>query len=221
MVKVGVILSGCGVYDGAEIQETVITMLALDRAGVESVYLAPDIDQLHVINHLTGQEMEGETRNVSIEAARITRGNIRDLAEISAQELDALIFPGGFGVAKNLSDYAMSGAKCDVNPYVKELTTRMHNVGKPIGAICIAPVMLAKILGETVDSLKLTIGTDQKTAADIDIMGAKHVACSVEEIIVDKNQKVVSTPAYMDGKSISEVAAGIEKLVAEVLIMVK
>ncbi len=221
MTKVGVVLSGCGVYDGAEIQEAVITMLALDRAGVESVYLAPDIDQLHVVNHLTGQEMEGEVRNVSVEAARITRGNIRDLADISAQELDALIFPGGFGVAKNLSDYAMSGAKCDVNPYVKEITTRMHKTGKPIGVICIAPTMLAKILGETVDSLKLTIGTDQKTAADINTMGAKHVACPVDEIIIDKDQKVVSTPAYMEGKSISEVAAGIKKLVAEVLKMVQ
>jgi enhancing lycopene biosynthesis protein 2 len=220
MAKIGVVLSGCGVYDGAEIQEAVITMLALDRAGVDVVYLAPDIDQLHVVNHLTGQEMEGEVRNVSVEAARITRGDIKNVEEASGKDLDALIFPGGFGVAKNLSDYAMSGAACEVNPYIRELTTRMHKDGKPIGVICIAPAMLAKILGQSVDSLKLTIGKDEKTAADINSMGANHLACEVDDIVIDKNQKVVSTPAYMDGKSISEVAAGIEKLVGEVLKMI-
>jgi enhancing lycopene biosynthesis protein 2 len=221
MPKVGVVLSGCGVYDGAEIHESVITMLALDRAGVEMVLMAPNIDQLHVVNHLTGQEMEGETRNVLVEAARIARGNIRDMAEISGEELDALIFPGGFGVAKNLCDYAMTGPDCVVNPEVARLAVEVHRAGKPIGVICIAPAMMAKILGEQGETVDLTIGYDEKTAQDINTMGGHHVACPVEEMVVDREKKIVSTPAYMEAKRISEAAEGIEKLVSEVLNLIE
>ncbi|MDG2267185.1 MAG: isoprenoid biosynthesis glyoxalase ElbB [Candidatus Marinimicrobia bacterium] len=217
MPKIGIVLSGCGVHDGSEIHETVITMLELDKAGAETIVIAPNIDQLHVINHATGEEMD-DSRNVLIESARISRGNIEDIAGINSKDLDALIFPGGFGVAKNLSDYAMAGAECSVNPDVLRLSREVHNDEKPIGVICIAPAIMAKILvGET----ELTIGFDEQTASDIDAMGAKHVLCPVDEIVVDKEKKVVSTPAYMEAKSIKEAASGIEKLVAEILKMIK
>jgi enhancing lycopene biosynthesis protein 2 len=192
-------------------------MLELDKAGAEMIVIAPNIDQLHVINHATGEEMD-DSRNVLIESARISRGNIEDIAGITSKGLDALIFPGGFGVAKNLSDYAMAGMECSVNPDVLRLSREVHNDGKPIGVICIAPAIMAKILaGET----ELTIGFDEQTASDIDAMGAKHVLCPVDEIVVDKEKKVVSTPAYMEAKSIKEAASGIEKLVAEILKMIK
>lgn len=216
MPKVGVVLSGCGVYDGAEIHESVITMLALDRAGAEMVLMAPNIEQLHVVNHLNGEEME-ERRNVLVEAARIARGNIQDMVEVSAETLDALIFPGGFGVAKNLCDYAMTGSNCTVNPDVYRLATEVHRAGKPIGVMCIAPAMLAKIMGTEQETVSLTIGYDKKTAADIEAMGAQHVTCPVTEMVVDEKHKIVSTPAYMEAQSIKEAAEGIEKLVAEVL----
>lgn len=220
MPKVGVVLSGCGVNDGAEIHESVITMLALDRAGAEMVLMAPNIDQLHVINHLTGTESEGQRRNVLVESARIARGDIRDMAEVSGDELDALIFPGGFGVAKNLCDYAMSGPECTVNPDVYRLALEVHRTGKPIGVICIAPAMMAKIIGEQEETADLTIGYDKQTASDINEMGAHHVECPVTEMVVDKEKKIVSTPAYMEAKGIAEAADGIEKLVNEILEMI-
>ena len=216
MPRIGVVLSGCGVNDGSEIHETVITMLELDKAGADMVLMAPNIDQLHVINHYTDQEMN-EYRNVLIESARIARGDIRDMAEVSSSDVDALIFPGGFGVAKNLCDYAMAGTDCSVNPDVLRLTQEVHNDKNPIGVICISPAMMAKILG---DETELTIGFDEQTANDINAMGAKHISCPVEDIIIDTQKKVVSTPAYMEAKSIKEAAAGITKLVAEVLNMV-
>jgi len=219
MTKVGVLLSGCGVNDGAEIQETVITMLALDRAGVEMVLMAPNIDQMHVINHYTGQEMN-EFRNVLVESSRIARGNIKDIVEVSGNDVDALIIPGGFGVTKNLCDYAMAGPECSINPDVYRLVTEVHLLQKPIGAICIAPAMMAKILSEQDESAKMTIGSDKTTASDIKVMGSTHVLCSVSEMIVDKEKKMVSTPAYMEALSIKEAAEGIEKLVAKVLEMV-
>jgi enhancing lycopene biosynthesis protein 2 len=216
MSRVGVVLSGCGVNDGSEIHEAVITMLELDKAGAEMVLMAPNIDQMHVVNHYTGTEMD-EYRNVLMESARIARGDIKDMAEVSSSDVDALIFPGGFGVAKNLSDYAMAGAECSVNPDVMRLTKEVHEDKKPIGVICIAPAMMAKILG---DETEMTIGFDEQTAKDINTMGAKHVSCPVEDIVVDLEKKVVSTPAYMEAKCIKETAEGISKLVVEVLSMV-
>ena len=221
MPKVGVVLSGCGVYDGAEIHESVITMLALDRAGVDKIMMAPDIDQLHVINHLNGEEMDGDGRNVLVESARIARGDIKSISTITESELDALIFPGGFGVAKNLSDYAMVGAKCTVNSEVAQLTREVHKSGKPIGVMCIAPTMMAKILNLDALSADLTIGSDEKTASDIKSMGSNHITCPVQGVIVDKDKKIVSTPAYMEAKNMAEAAEGIEKLVTEVLKMIK
>ena len=216
MSKIGIVLSGCGVNDGSEIHEAVITMLELDKAGADMLLMAPNIDQLHVINHATGEEMD-DSRNVLVESARISRGDIEDIAVVTSENVDALIFPGGFGVAKNLSDYAMAGVECSVNPDVLRLSREVHNEGKPIGAICIAPAIMATILsGET----ELTVGFDEQIASDIDAMGAKHVLCPVDEIVVDKEKKVVSTPAYMEAKSIKEAALGIEKLVAEILNMI-
>jgi enhancing lycopene biosynthesis protein 2 len=213
--KIGVVLSGCGVMDGSEIHEAVLTLAAIDRAGAEAVCMAPNIRQRHVINHLTGEEAKGEVRNVLVESARIARGKIRDIAAVKAAEIDALIFPGGFGAAKNLSDYAFKGPECSVNSDVARLATEVHAAQKPIGVVCIAPVVAAKLFGG--EHPQITIGTDKNTARDIEKMGAKHVACPVEEIVVDLERKVVSTPAYMLAKSIKDAAAGIEKLVTAVI----
>ena len=219
-MKVGVLLSGSGVNDGSEIHESVLTMLFLDRSDTEIILMAPNIDQMHVINHYTGQEMD-EFRNVLVESARIARGNIKDMAEISGDDIDALIIPGGFGVAKNLSDYAMSGAECSINPDVYRLISEMILLKKPIGAICIAPAMMAKILAEQNQSATMTIGKDKTTAKDIEDMGSTHKECLVEEIVIDEVNNIVTTPAYMDAKNISEAAAGIEKLVKQIILMVK
>lgn len=213
--KIGVVLSGCGVMDGSEIHEAVLTLLAIDRAGAEAVCMAPNIRQHHVMNHLTGEETKSEVRNVLVESARIARGKIRDVASVKAGDIDALIFPGGFGAVKNLCDYAFKGPDCSVNPDVARLATEVHTAGKPIGVVCIAPVIAAKLLGT--EHPQITIGTDKNTAKDIERMGAKHVACPVREFVVDKPRKLVSTPAYMLANSIKEAAEGIEKLVKTVI----
>ncbi|CRN02868.1 MULTISPECIES: isoprenoid biosynthesis glyoxalase ElbB [Pseudomonas] len=211
--KIAVILSGCGVYDGAEIQESVITLLRLDQRGAHVECFAPDIAQLHVINHLTGEEMP-ESRNVLVESARIARGAVKDIREANAADFDALIVPGGFGAAKNLSDFAVQGAGCSVNPQVLDLAEAFAEAGKPVGLICISPALAAKIYGPGVTC---TIGNDADTAAALDKMGATHQECTVEDIVEDTARKLVSTPAYMLGKNISEVASGINKLVDRVL----
>jgi enhancing lycopene biosynthesis protein 2 len=217
MKRVGVVLSGCGVYDGTEVHEAVITLLALDRAGATVVCMAPDVDQAHVINHQTGDEAP-ERRSVRVESARIARGEVRDIQDVRADELDALIFPGGFGAAKNLSSFAFKGADCTVHGDVTRLVKEMHQAGKPIGAMCISPVVMARIFGGEIQ-LDLTIGSDPEVAEAINRMGAKHVDTPVTEIVLDKDNKVVSTPAYMCAKTISEAATGIEKLVGAVLEM--
>lgn len=218
MAKVGVLLSGCGVFDGAEIHEAVLTLLALDRAGAEIVCMAPNVDQAHVINHLT-QEVTAEKRNVLVESARIARGEIKDLKDVQAGDLDALIMPGGFGAAKNLSDFAFKGPQATVHPEVKRLLTDLAAAGKPIGAICIAPATLTKALADR--KPEVTIGTDAGTASAIEAMGGRHKSCSVDMIHLDAGNKLVSTPAYMLGPGIKEVAQGIEKLVARVVELAK
>jgi len=215
MKRVGVVLSGCGVYDGSEIHEAVLTLLALDRAGAAAVCMAPDVDQAHVIDHLTGEEADG-TRNVLIESARIARGQVKNIQDVTARELDALILPGGYGAAKNLSTFAFKGADCTVHGDVTRLVKQMHQAGKPIGAMCIAPVAIARIFGGEL-RVDLTIGSDPETAEAIERMGARHVESPVTEIVVDEANKVVSTPAYMSAKTISEAAEGIGKLVTAVL----
>ena len=217
MAKIGVLLSGCGVNDGSEIHEAVITMLALDRAGAETVCMAPDVDQLDVVNHLTGQPT-GEKRNVLVESARIARGNIKDINKVHVTDIDGLIIPGGFGAAKNLSDFAVKGKDAVVNEDVKRLLNDMASAEKPIGAICIAPATLTKALEGK--NPEVTIGNDIDTAGAIEAMGGQHKECSVDMIHVDSNNKLVSTPAYMLGPGIKDVAVGIEKLVNKVLELV-
>ncbi len=218
--RIGVILSGCGVYDGSEINETVITLLAIDRAGAEAVCMAPDIPQMHVINHLTGEPQAGETRNVLIESARIARGKIQDLASVEASELDALMLPGGFGAAKNLCNFAVAGADCEANSDTARLIREMHAAKKPIAAVCIAPAVLAKVLGEQKIAHKLTIGNDEATAEALTQLGAEHIQCPVEDFVIDRDNKLVTSPAYMLAGRISEAAKGIEKTVKSLLDMI-
>ena len=217
-MKVGVLLSGCGNKDGSEIHESVLTMLALDRLKAEMVLMAPNIDQMHVMNHYTDQEMD-EFRNVLVESARIARGNIKDMAEVNGADLDALIIPGGLGVVKNISDYAMSGPECTVNPDAYRLVSEMILLKKPIGAMCIAPVMIAKIINELGEKAVLTVGNDETTSNDIEMMGSKHQECLVSDIVIDEENKIITTPAYMEAKNISETAEGIEKLVSTTISM--
>jgi enhancing lycopene biosynthesis protein 2 len=214
---VGVLLSGCGVFDGAEIHEAVLTLLFLDRAGAACRCMAPDTAQMHVVNHLT-QEVSDERRNVLVESARIARGDIQDVATVSAADLDALIIPGGFGAAKNLSDFAVKGPAAEVHPEVQRLLNDMAAAGKPIGAICIAPATLTRALGDR--HPQVTIGSDLATASAIEAMGGRHHACKVDMIQVDERNRLVTTPAYMLGPGIKDVATGIEKLVARIMTMI-
>ena len=213
MARVAVVLSGCGYLDGSEIHESVITLLALDRAGAEVECLAPDKAQLDVVDHRNGQAVAGASRNVLEESARIARGAVRDVAEARAEDYDAVILPGGYGAAKNLSSFANEGADCSVDPGVESLLRGAHEAGKPVGLICIAPAVGARLFPE----VELTIGSDPGTASALEEMGAHHKSCPVESFVSDERAKVVSCPAYMLGPGIKDVAAGIEKLVAEVL----
>jgi enhancing lycopene biosynthesis protein 2 len=215
--RVGVVLAGCGFLDGAEIQEATCTLLSLDRRGAKLVAMAPNVDQMHVVDHVKGEPAAGPARNVLAESARIVRGQIQDLAQVSAGELDALVFPGGYGAAKNLCSFAVEGRKMQVLPAVERLVREMRAAGKPMGFICIAPVIAARVLGS--EKVKLTIGNDRDTAAALESWGARHVECKVDDIAVDERLKVVSTPAYMLGPWIAAVAAGIDKLVSAVLEM--
>jgi len=217
MAKIGVLLSGCGVNDGSEIHEAVITMLILARAGAETVCMAPDVDQFDVVNHLTG-EATGEKRNVLVESARIARGNIKDISKVRAADIDGLIIPGGFGAAKNLSNFAVKGKDAVVNEEVSRLLNDMVSASKPIGAICIAPATLTKALEGR--NPEVTIGNDIGTAGAIETMGGRHKECSVDMIHVDSDNKLVTTPAYMLGPGIKDVAVGIKKLVNKVLELV-
>ncbi len=212
--KIGVLLSGCGVYDGSEIHEAVLTMLFLDRAGAEIICMAPDMPQQHVINHITNETM-AEKRNVLLESARIARGDIQDLKDVSSRDLDALIIPGGFGAAKNLSDFAEKGPDATVHPEVNRILEEMVTAGKPVGAICIAPATLTRAL--SAKSPEVTIGNDTGTASAITTMGGIHHDCTVDMIHVDDKNRIVTTPAYMLGPGIKDVAVGIEKLVEKVM----
>ncbi len=216
MPKIGVILSGCGAQDGAEIHESVITLLALDRAGADVTIMAPDMNQFHVINHLNGEEMD-TSRNILIESARIARGNIMDVATKTSDDFDALIFPGGTGMAKNIFDYAMTGPDCTVIRDVQRLVMEIIEAGKPLGAICIAPVMVAKILQKMGRTGTVTGGCNDQITSDIQSMGVNTVSASAGEIVVDEANNIVTTPAYVEAKSIKEAAEGIEKLVTKVL----
>lgn len=215
MKKIGIVLSGCGVKDGAEIHESVLTLLAVDRAGAKAVFMAPDVPQASVTNHLTGKPGAG-ARNVLEESARIARGEIQDVKAVKAADVDALVFPGGFGAALNLCDFAQKGGDCSVQPDVARLIREVRAAGKPLGFICIAPAIAAKVLGHE-HKVQLTIGDDAGTASALEKMGARHVKCAVGDIVVDAANKVVTTPAYMLAGRISEAADGISKLVQKVI----
>ncbi|MCD6532717.1 MAG: isoprenoid biosynthesis glyoxalase ElbB [Deltaproteobacteria bacterium] len=217
MAKIGILLAGCGVNDGSEIHEAVLTMLALDCLGVERLCLAPNIEQRDVVNHFSGEAVS-ESRNVLVESARIARGEISDLAAVSASDIDAVIMPGGFGAAKNLSDFALAGEQTEVHPDVLRLLQEMHKVKKPIGAICIAPAVLARALGAF--KPELTIGNDLATAKLLESFGARHLDCPVDDIVVDQRNRLVTTPAYMLGPGLREIAVGIDKLVGKIVSMV-
>ncbi|ELA8175262.1 isoprenoid biosynthesis glyoxalase ElbB [Vibrio alginolyticus] len=213
MKKVAVILSGSGVYDGSEIHEAVLALYAIEKAGATWHCFAPNIDQLHVINHLTGDEMD-ETRNVLIESARIARGNIDDVAKLNVDEYDALLLPGGFGAAKNLTDFAVSGAECSINTHVAQACRAFANAKKPAGYLCISPVIIPMIYEQGV---KGTVGNDEAVSIAFNQMGGEHTTCPVENIVFDEKHLVLSTPAYMLAENISQAASGIEKLVSKLI----
>lgn len=217
--KVGILLSGCGYEDGSEVYEAVLTILALERAGAQVRALAPDMDQNDVINHYSGQEARGEAlgpaSSVIAQSARIVRGKVTSIGEVSGHDIDALIIPGGFGVAKNLCTFAVDGVDADVHPDVRRLITEMHSLEKPIGAICIAPVLVALVLGDK--NPTLTIGNDGKFALAIQKLGARHQETGLTDIAVDTSNKIVSTSAFMLAKDALDAEAGINKLVAKVL----
>jgi enhancing lycopene biosynthesis protein 2 len=207
-MKVAVVLSGCGVFDGAEIHEAVMTLFAIDKEGWTYQIFAPNVIQHHVVNHLTG-EVVNESRNVMIEAARIARGKIKPMTEYRVSEFDALVFPGGFGVAKNLCTYATDGADCRVDRVVEEAIISTHKAGKPIGAMCISPVLITRVLG----NITVTIGKDPGTAADIVKMGGKHETRGHGEVTVDYKNLIVSVPCYMLNASISDIARDADALI--------
>ncbi|MBI3594101.1 MAG: isoprenoid biosynthesis glyoxalase ElbB [Nitrospirae bacterium] len=215
--RIGLVLSGCGAKDGSEIHESVIALLAIDRGGATPMFMAPNINQTSVINHLNGELSEGEQRNILVESARIARGNIVDLKNVHATDFEALILPGGFGAASNLSDFGIKGENCHVQPEVARIMRETLKAKKPIGVICIAPSIMAKMAQEAGIKIKLTIGNDPGTATKLKLMGIEHVECPVTEIVIDREHKIVSTPAYMLANRISETAEGIEKLVSAVI----
>ena len=212
MKKIAVVLSGCGVYDGAEIHEAVLTMFAIESSGASYEIFAPDIAQHHVVNHITGEEMD-ESRNVLVESARIARGNIKALGEFSGKAFDAIVFPGGFGAAKNLSTFAFEGSNCQVNSDVEAVIREMVDLGKPVGALCISPVILAKILGD----VELTIGSDAGTVQAIQDMGAIHRETTHSEVVVDRQYKIVTTPCYMLDATITQIEEGARNVVKAIL----
>ena len=216
MKRVALILSGCGVYDGSEIHETCAALLALHQAGTQVTACAPNDPQMHVINHLAGEPSKGENRNILAESARLMRGEITPLADLDPLDFDAIILPGGFGAAKNLCNFATEGDQCTVHPEVESFLREANTVGKPIGAMCIAPVILARIFGADLHP-ELTIGNDTATAAMIEDMGANHRNCLVSETVVDKTNLMVTTPAYMLADNIGDVFTGATGFVEDLL----
>ena len=217
MVKVAVCLSGCGVQDGSEIHESVLTLLSLQRAGATVQCCAPDVEQMHVVNHLTGEIVEGESRNILQEAARIARGEIVPLADIFAADYDAIIFPGGISAGKNLCDFAVAGADAVAHPQVKSIICNFLDDGKVLGFICIAPAIAASALRNHHAVIELTAGNCPDTHAALRGMGVKTIDCEYSQVHVDTRNKIVSTPAYMLAENIAQLSVSIDALVAEVM----
>ncbi len=213
MKKIAVVLAGCGVYDGAEINEVVLTLLHILKNGASYQCFAPDREQMHVINHLSGEPVE-ESRNVLVESARIVRGEVKALEECDAEHFDALIVPGGFGAAKNLCDFAVNGANANIQDDIKTLLEQFKGLSKPIGYMCIAPALIPFVHDK---GTKATIGQDVETAKALESNGLHHENCEVSDIVVDEAAKVVTTPAYMLAENILQAEEGISKLVSKVI----
>ncbi len=225
-MKIGVLLSGCGVYDGSEIHEATFTLLAIDENKAEALCMAPDILQHHVLNHINGEEID-EKRNVLVESARIARGNIRSLKDVACDDIDAMVIPGGFGAAKNLTKWAFEGPAGDINPEVKRIIVEMHDAGKPVCGLCMGPTVIAKALEESGVQVSLTVGTtDESSPYDIkdvsdgmEALGAKAVMHSIREIETDEVNKIVSAPCYMMDASVAEVRGNIKMAVDKLIEM--
>ena len=214
-MKVGVVLSGCGVFDGSEVHEAVAAMYSLARAGVQYKCMAPDMLQMHVVDHFTGTPVESDSRNVLVESARIARGDIVELADVSVADYDGFFFPGGFGAAKNLCDFVTNGASCTVIPSVSKLVESAQTAGIPMAFVCISPVIIARLLGE-LGEIKVTIGDDQEASQAVTEMGATHVNCQAGETIIDETRRIISSPAYMKADNIislfEDVGASVQAL---------
>lgn len=212
MKNFAVVLCGCGPMDGSEIHESVMTLLAIDRNECQYTIFAPDADQYHVMNHYT-KEVMPEKRNMLVEAARIARGDIHPLTELKSADFDAVVFPGGFGAAKNLFTYAIKGTKAEVDAEVERVIKDFHAQRKPIGALCISPVLLARVLG----NITITVGTDERTIHDVETFGAQHINTQQTEVIADKENMVFSTPCYMLPATIADIADCAENLIETIL----
>ncbi len=212
MKKFAVVLAGSGVKDGAEIHEAVLTLLAIKKHGASYEIFAPDVMQHHVVDHFNGKEVN-EKRNVLVEAARIARGKIKPLSQFQARSFDALVFPGGFGVAKNLCTYAFDRSDCKVNPDVEKAVKDMVSLQKPIGAMCISPVVISKILG----NVEVTVGDDESTIADIKRMGAQHKITNHGEVVKDAHRMVYTTPCYMLDADILDIELGTSNLIGRIM----
>ena len=219
-LRVGVVFSGCGIQDGTEVSEAVLTMLYLEKANADVIYMAPDIKQAEVVNHLNPDQKTSEDRNVLVESARITRGQIKDIKQVKAQDIDALIIVGGLGSIKTLSNIMTKGVKGIVNSDLEKLIKEVYKFKKPIGSMCAASMITAKVLGK--NKIKITIGTKNDYFGPmITTFGAEHIECTVDDIVVDNKNKIVTTPAFMLGPSTSDIAPGIEKFVNKLVQLAK
>jgi enhancing lycopene biosynthesis protein 2 len=217
--RVALVLSGCGVHDGSEIHEAVLALLALDRAGASVVFAAPNTSQTVVFNHYTGEPNRFETRNVLVESGRIARGAAVDLAALGARDLDAAVFPGGYGATRNLCDHATRGHDATVHAEVARLIRELHGARKPMAFLCTSPILAARVLGASAHPL-LTVGRDSAVAQDLVAWGARHRDADARGVVIDRDNRIVSTPAYMLPSRVSEVADGIDRAVRAVLEMV-
>ncbi len=212
-MKAGVLLSGSGVMDGSEIHESVLTLLHLDKKGLDIICMAPNYNQARVVNHSSNEIIKTDTRNMLVESARIARGEIKDISDVDSEDIDMLLLPGGFGAAVNLCSFAEEGPSCSVNPEVEKLIVEMIDKNKPIGALCIAPALVARIFGKRKIKVKLTIGNNPDTADAINKMGAEHIDCPVNQAVIDREARVVTAPAYMLAKSIKDVEESVKAMI--------
>jgi enhancing lycopene biosynthesis protein 2 len=218
MKKFAVILCGAGNLDGSEIHEATLALLAIDELNCQYQCFASDTAQGRVMNFVTGQPEVNESRNQLKEAARIARGKIKPLTDLKVQDFDALILPGGFGVAFSLCNFAEKGHQAQIQPEISEIIQVFHAAKKTIGAICISPALIALALKDKTQNLTLTLGNEEDASGkEIEKLNCKVIPCKPDEYIIDQENLIVSTPAYMNATRISEVKNGIEKLVKAVL----